>query len=465
MSSTTQEESEGFFRVACEDAARIVSILSIDSSAFTRPREKNSFWRNAHEKATFFGRFFYMVFVKGFTPTIFDLMPYRLWQLLSTAVYIYRLVVLPLWLKLTGFGACASWTNPQLGSMQPKKGSEELLIADSDISLVAEARLAKVDFGDVKYEKFLHALYGKTVHLSPHTQSPGHPFVPGFPGNFLDHLTGVYKILLAWKQPRHVVRAGLFHSVYGTFDYRSGVYDLRAGREDLRSLIGAGAEELAFAICTSDRIGLLCDLMGAMYGYKNVSRYGVIAKEAIADNITDGNPTPPLISELSAEGFGVRNHITQVLHVMPPHFFAQFCVVMIADFMDQGVCSVSSADMDICLFRFLRFRFYSDLLQYVSKYLISVPPVFKKYMLGNKKFIEPSRMEIMTMKRLFAATVNAFDVETDGLAVIPAVNISVEDRAFLYSMIQKYPYMLESRVMLATTLRKEEKYKVRKKCA
>lgn len=78
-----------------------------------------------------------------------------------------------------------------------------------------------------------------------------------FPGNFFDHLIGVYKILLCWQQPQYVVRAGLFHSMYGTFDYRYSMFDLRHGRKELQDLIGPGAEEIAFVICTSDRLSLL----------------------------------------------------------------------------------------------------------------------------------------------------------------------------------------------------------------
>lgn len=100
-------------------------------------------------------------------------------------------------------------------------------------TLAEEGRLARVDFGDVHFETFITALYKKGAHLSPHSQSPGHPFVAGFPGNFMDHLTGVYKILVAWKQPQYVVRAGLFHSVYGTFDYRASFFDLRKGRHEV----------------------------------------------------------------------------------------------------------------------------------------------------------------------------------------------------------------------------------------
>ena len=139
-------------------------------------------------------------------------------------------------------------------------------------------------------------------------------------------------MLVSWKQPRYIVRGGLFHSVYGTFDYRSGIYDLRNGRKPLADLIGEGAEELAFAICTSDRVGLIIDLIKTMYGNE--------AKQVLNDiypkQDNNGNPFPPLVVTLGNEGYPVRNHITQKVHIIPSSFFAQFCIVMIADFMEQG---------------------------------------------------------------------------------------------------------------------------------
>ena len=56
-----------FFQTACQDVLRIVSILSLESTHVTVPEKKKSFVTNFFEKSTFMGRFFYMVFVKGFT--------------------------------------------------------------------------------------------------------------------------------------------------------------------------------------------------------------------------------------------------------------------------------------------------------------------------------------------------------------------------------------------------------------
>jgi hypothetical protein len=191
----TSNKSTGFFAVACRDAARIVSILSLNSADVTKPRSVNSFWVNAYEKYVFFFRFFYMVFIKGFTPTIFDMLPYWAWKFLTTSIYLYRLIFVPILLKFTGYGDCANWASPSLGSMQPSKSDIASGVSEG-ISLTVEGRLASVRFGDPEFESLLAALHAKSVHLSPHSQSPGHPFVSGFPGNFMDHLTGVFKILL-----------------------------------------------------------------------------------------------------------------------------------------------------------------------------------------------------------------------------------------------------------------------------
>jgi hypothetical protein len=263
---------------------------------------------------------------------------------------------------------------------------------------------------------------------------------------------------LAWKQPQYVVRAGMFHSVYGTFDYRYGVFDLRKGRGELTSLIGAGAEELAFGICTSDRIGLLSDILGAMYGYDNMGRYGTMSKHVVC-NPADGNPAPPLIGELNKDGFLLRNHITQKQHIVPADYFAQFIVVMVADFMDQGVVGVSSADMDICLFQFMRYRFYNDILRFVAKHLRSIPPAFKRYM-WDKEFIEPTRSEILRLKQIFAETVCEFVrvCAVDGHCA--PIKLSREKKEFLCRCIGVYPYILETRIMLAVTLAEGEIFEV-----
>lgn len=225
------------FQLACQDVLRIVSILSLDSLDVVKPNNKKNVSTNMAEKLTFLSRFFYMIFIKGFTPVVFDILPYNLWMFVTIVVYLYRLLLLPFWLRLIGYGKYANWS--KLGSSLPPNGDSPESQPLSVPSLSKESNLSSVDFGDPNYELFVANLIQKTTHLSPHSQSPGNPFTHnGFPGNFFDHLSGVYKILLAWKQPRFIVRGGFFHSVYGTFDYRFSLYDLRHGRDALSGLIG-----------------------------------------------------------------------------------------------------------------------------------------------------------------------------------------------------------------------------------
>lgn len=421
-----------------------------------------------------------MVFIKGFTPTVFDVLPYWFWRLLTTAIFLYRLFLLPFWLRMTGYLRYADWSD--IGSRQPVKGSLEAKPLKS-VDLVSETNLSDVDFADPDYELFITKLYGFTTHLSPHSQCPPNPFTHnGFPGNFFDHLTGVYKILLAWRQPRYVVRSGLFHSVYGTFDYRFSLYDLRQGREPLRALIGPGAEELSFAICTSDRIGLLHRLAVRMYGHvasmtldgSSASlewMYGDKAGQAAASDCKggsfvgrDGSTYPKLVSRLGPEGFPVQNHITQEMHMLSPDLFAQYGMVMLADFMEQGVIALGAPDADICMFRFMRFRFWSDFVTFLSPYLRVVPAPFLKYMSQDSNYIEPNREEVVAFKRTWMSLMEKF-------SAYHAQPHKAADADFQYqgtaaevqlaqAMTAQYPYLAEPFIALAAMLGKAEKLEV-----
>lgn len=430
-----QQYENALFKTACQDVARVVSILSLESGDLMRPRGKRSPGKYFHEKCLFFGRLLYMVFVKGYTNLVFDTMPFRMWQIITMLIYLYRVYVLPLWLRLIGYGKHASWNEPPIGSHQPttlSKATEAI----THVSMSFEGRLATLNFGDDEYEQLVSALYCKSAHLAPHSLTPLNPFVDGFQGTFLDHLTGVYKILVSWKQPRYVARAGMFHSVYGTFDYRAHYFfDLRAGRQELRQLIGAEAEELAFLICTSDRIGMLRDLYAAMYGVE-------LAVSALR---SDGQQIPSLIGTLPKEGFPLRNHITQSVHVIPAEMFAQFMVIVVADFMEQGALSLCSPDIDICLFQFLRYRYYNDILRFVSPYLRVIPGVWKKY-LWDREYTEPTREEVMILKELWQRA-----RKWPGGDSLPC---STAERDTLVSMVQRYPYLAEPRIALGCFLEK-----------
>jgi hypothetical protein len=494
--------NNSFFHIACQDVARIVSILSLDSTDITKPRSKQSFFIQIYEKSLFISRFFYMVFIKGFTPMVFDVLPYHVWMILSTFIYLYRLWIVPFWLRFTGYGKYASWSD--LGSKQPPKDSPITRLPENSLSLSKNDRLSTLSFGDdSEYERFLSQLYHLTTHLAPHSQSPGNIFShssSSFPGNFFNHLTGVGKILLAWKQPIYVRRAGLFHSVYGTFDYRCSLYDLaKNGRKDLASVIGSEAEELAFALCTADRIGLIQDLYKSMYGTSmpfpsagsssassssssaasssecsspestSVNSDDLDKQFSIASAI-DGNPYPKRLHEISSLGYPVRNHITQEIHILSSDFFAQFIMVTIADFMEQGGVGFGAKDLDICLFQFMRFRFYNDLIMFVKPFLRSIPSVWMKYM-GNNVFIEPTRSEIIIFKKHWKAMLQEYLIFSQQSMASSSSsnpiaksfqysNIKECDYKSIFKMIHKYPYLAEPKIFIASTLAINEQSQV-----
>ena len=203
-------------------------------------------------------------------------------------------------------------------------------------------------------------------------------------------------------------------------------------------------------ICTSDRLGLLSDLYEAMYGFDVISRYGkltALGQEKI--NPLDGNPLPPLKGYLSESGFPLRNHITQRQHVIPANLFAHFMVVFCADFMDQGAQGGACKDMDICLFQFLRFRMFNDILRFVSPFLRVIPPVFQKYM-WDKDFREPTRSEILRLKQIWP---QLFHNNNDS----PCLDES--DKHMLHKMIESYPYLVEPQLALSASLKGNERYK------
>ena len=214
------------------------------------------------------------------------------------------------------------------------------------------------------------------------------------------------------------------------------------------------AEELAFLICTSDRLGLLSQLYEAMYGLDAISRYGQVSTAARALlNPEDGNPLPPLTGHLSKDGFPLRNHVTMQRHIIPASLFAHFMVVFCADFMDQGAQGGACSDMDICLFQFLRFRMFNDILRFVSPFLHVLPPVFQKYM-WDKDFREPKRQEILRLKIIWKTLFKNHKGDGDSSSLV-----SSTDKVLLASMIQAYPYLVEPQVALAASLSNTERYK------
>jgi hypothetical protein len=81
---------------------------------------------------------------------------------------------------------------------------------------------------------FLAELKARGAHRTPHSGA-----------SLLSHLVGVAALLSGWDCRDAVVRAGLFHSVYGTLTFRTRLY-AEWERDGLRALIGDEAERLAW---------------------------------------------------------------------------------------------------------------------------------------------------------------------------------------------------------------------------
>jgi hypothetical protein len=66
------------------------------------------------------------------------------------------------------------------------------------------------------------------------------------------HLLGTYRILKKWNAPEQVCSAGLYHSIYGTYNYRKCVVNLEQ-RNIIEEAIGSDAERLVYYYCLEDR--------------------------------------------------------------------------------------------------------------------------------------------------------------------------------------------------------------------
>ena len=70
---------------------------------------------------------------------------------------------------------------------------------------------------------------------------------------FDEHLRGVQSVLRGWNSPDHIVKAGLFHSLYGTEGFQGFSLPL-SERGAIRDLIGERAERLCWIFCMVDRM-------------------------------------------------------------------------------------------------------------------------------------------------------------------------------------------------------------------
>ncbi len=92
--------------------------------------------------------------------------------------------------------------------------------------------------------------------IEPHCEEFLAARVQGVPhsgrGDLFRHLRGTNDLLQEWGNPPSVCRAGLFHSVYGTWhvSYRAATF---SERDSVRAVIGEEAEALAYIFCVAER--------------------------------------------------------------------------------------------------------------------------------------------------------------------------------------------------------------------
>ncbi|MDJ0582177.1 DUF6817 domain-containing protein [Crocosphaera sp.] len=70
--------------------------------------------------------------------------------------------------------------------------------------------------------------------------------------SLLKHLQKTYFLLQKWGNPDYLCLAGLFHSIYGTQDFKE-LPMLLENRKKVRNVIGSQAEKLVYYFCIQDR--------------------------------------------------------------------------------------------------------------------------------------------------------------------------------------------------------------------
>mmetsp|Transcript_15578 Transcript_15578/g.30582 ORF Transcript_15578/g.30582 Transcript_15578/m.30582 type:complete len:529 (-) Transcript_15578:151-1737(-) len=448
-----------FFQLACADMARLTNVLLFDSADVLKPRVCQSWVANVWEQIRYFSKATYLTVFGGFVPYYFKLLRplhfkfFQLWSVINT---LWRKRVLSPLLRLMGYGKYCTWENePAITklSVEPGSASSRPYAGTRDIGCTS--RLAKMELLDPDLSIFSQELARRGALISPHSHSNPNPLVAAkqiffgqnFPGNFFDHLVGVWKALAAWHQPQYICRGGFFHSVYGTNQYRAGIWGYNE-RNDLRTLIGAPAEELAFLICTAERSDLCHDLCARMYtpgGKLPAGIKALAARKAFLDFYKD--PSNRMDRVLGEEGLALTNHITGQQHIFAPRVVAAFTVVMMADFLEQGVSGISYYEEDdIMFFQFIKLRFWADVLVYLRPHLDCVPSAFEKYSLLQGRFDEPDRQEILTLKRVWhthTVPVTAGRVDTP---------LNEQDQQLLLGLVHKCPWIPEPQIALAVSL-------------
>lgn len=87
-------------------------------------------------------------------------------------------------------------------------------------------------------------------------------------GSLLSHLKGTYELLSKWGNREALCNAGLYHSIYGTQDFKLQAVTLDE-RSKIRDIIGEEAERIVFYFSVCDRDYLYTQMGKAGIKYRN----------------------------------------------------------------------------------------------------------------------------------------------------------------------------------------------------
>ena len=113
--------------------------------------------------------------------------------------------------------------------------------------------------------------------------------IPHRDDNLLAHSTRVSGLLYTYGRSMDEVKAGLFHSIYGT---EFQMYKINVSREEVRNIIGEYSEHMVYTFCTlSDRVNTI--LYGK--GLKEPDKTNLRRLEYC--NIVDQDPKAKILKE------------------------------------------------------------------------------------------------------------------------------------------------------------------------
>ena len=132
---------------------------------------------------------------------------------------------------------------------------------------------------------------------------------------FLSHLLGTRRLLVQWGERPAMCDAGLFHSAYGTEYFQP---DQPASRDEVRAVIGADAEEVAWAWCTIRRDTI--DLAGPITAEDRHTGETTTMTDQLAADIATlwAADTVEQVARMSVEERGFAHGLVPVLHLARP---------------------------------------------------------------------------------------------------------------------------------------------------